>query len=299
MINKDIPHQGVRLFQSKLSGNIFANISLGEIVETETKTKTDDAEDYFGFCTVRKFPEGNLFRGVPTPFPMAGQSNFMGGFPLDNTMVILGWYSDRKKPIILGFLPYRYDLLLENRGTITDDKGEQRDNIEQLYPGEQLYQAAKKVATSSNNIQIPLGRMKLDKNGRIILSSQNKIVTIICGDQIDGQDHLTNSITNKTVVFRIECKNTDEEDAITLDVDEDGSYILKNSNDDHIVLKEGEISIESQLIKLGEDASQLAVLGTIFQTLYNLHIHSAPSGLTGPPTTFMNSTHLATKTKVE
>lgn len=81
----------------------------------------------------------------------------------------------------------------------------------------------------------------------------------------------------------------DEKARITLDID-------------------GNVVIEAGSIKLGADASESAVLGDAFLTLFNNHIHSTAVGPTGPPSEgppgpsegpMTKSTHLAEKVKVE
>jgi hypothetical protein len=58
--------------------------------------------------------------------------------------------------------------------------------------------------------------------------------------------------------------------------------------------------LEAALVKLGVGATQAAVLGTAFLTLFNAHVHPDPlSGTTGVPTVPMVAgTHTSTKVKI-
>ena len=290
----------IRLMGGKTVKKLFGNASLCKIIEVETKTKTEGSTDYNGYVTVQRLHGGEVIRNVLLPMGMGGNSMFVGGLPIENDLCLLSSYSDRNIPIIIAYVPFRIDELLSKRSEVTDEKGETRDNFEQLFPGEYLVQSGKAVIdTAGVKRQVPLGRIKTDKDGRIIFRTQNQIVTITHGDALGDGTSLTNSKTNKNIVYRMECKKVDETVGITIDVDEDGAYIIENANGDYVKITDDSIEFDSKEIKLGSGAVQKMVLGQLFQGLFNTHIHTHPMGPTGPPINLMNNTYLSDKGKVE
>ena len=81
---------------------------------------------------------------------------------------------------------------------------------------------------------------------------------------------------------------------------EDQITIIHKGSGTKIIMKENEIIIESDTVKLGDGATEAVIKGDSFQAGYNSHVHLGNLGYpTTTPTTPSPPTDLSTKVKTE
>ena len=87
---------------------------------------------------------------------------------------------------------------------------------------------------------------------------------------------------------------------VNIEATSNGESVTINVGKSHIKVEDSTVTIEGATIKLGDNASaQHAVLGDVFKTMFNAHIHPSPAGPTGQPTPIFDPSMLSTKTVIE
>lgn len=191
---------------------------------------------------------------VVVTFPYCGQSGFLGGIPDIETLVVIGWLPGGH-PVALGQVP----LLLRAL--------EAYKSLPVLVPGEILLRSSLRSPDASN--QAPGASMRLDAQGRAVITSANGGVEVSVGAPADTPD------TALTV-------------RVTAGADQ--KMVLLIGVDGTVVLETTSVTIKADEVAIGEGTTPLNELVTRawVNDVFAVHTHQATPA-TGPPLPFSDT----------
>jgi hypothetical protein len=229
---------------------------------------------YSGRVTVELLTADGVRKECLFPNP-SGQSDFMGGLPVEDSIVVIG-FLPRGISIVLASYPPSFRDLVDIRGLLSLDKGEK------------LIQASEVsgfTPSGSHVLQTKTSRIYLDRYGRVIIENKNIRSRIILGNldtslnpyEEDSQGNerpkdpsdntATDDDTGDTIAMRLEILDSGGNVKSYINFDEEGGIVDYAA---HRVIKSNDLELGEE--GLGSD--NYLVIAKFLTEVFNSHGHN-------------------------
>lgn len=230
-----------------------------------------DTDGWTGTVAVELLTMAGTRAGVRMTLPIAGNAQFAGGPPLENTVVVIGWLP-AGLPMIVGYMP-----------PLPGDM-EALGKLRRLEPGEYLLQAGVKLPTGE---QVPGGSVHLKASGEVETESRDPAEKAVLTRERSGATGVDDPDTEAEIHYQIAAVDADGNVKGAVSIDTDGN-ILIDAPGSRVILRSSDVRVGA------DDVNDLDTLVTRqwVRDVFDKHTHlSAPTGsVSGPSAGVLEST---------